>query len=126
MLFKEGEFALSRDLMADMWFQYNKMSPLMEVCGVDFVICNEGLYESFMEFMKSVTFQNDLKSIEEVDLLTYWIKTCKITIRSTKEISLMDKTYCLMSPSDLDALCEWVYDTRKNGMNSCSPTKGKV
>ena len=38
MLFKEGEFALSRDLMADLWLlslQYNKISPLMEVCGVD-------------------------------------------------------------------------------------------
>ena len=57
------------------------------------VICNDGLYESFMEFMKSVTYQNDLRSIEEVDLLTYWIKTCKITITSTKEMSLMHKTY---------------------------------
>ena len=25
----------------------------------------------------------------------------------------MDKAYCLMSPADLDALCEWVYDTQK-------------
>ena len=42
----------------------------------------------------------------------------------------MDKAYCLMSPADLDALCEWVYDTRKQWnrteMKSCSPTKSKT
>ena len=48
--------------------------------------------------------KNDLRIVEQVDLLTYWIKTCKIT--SIKEVSLMDKAYCLMSPADLDALCE--------------------
>ena len=128
MHFNEGEFALSRDLMVDLWLQsrqYDKMSPLSEVCGGDFVICNDGLYESFMEFKKGINYRNDLRIVEQVDLLTYWIKTCKIT--SIKEVSLMDKAYCLMSPADLDALCEWVYDTRKQWnkteMNSCSPTK---
>ncbi|KAL5491902.1 hypothetical protein EMCRGX_G017271 [Ephydatia muelleri] len=42
----------------------------------------------------------------------------------------MDKAYCLMSPADLDALCEWVYDTRKQWnkteMKSCSSTKSKA
>ncbi|KAL5515247.1 hypothetical protein EMCRGX_G000388 [Ephydatia muelleri] len=42
----------------------------------------------------------------------------------------MDKAYCLMSPADLDALCEWLYDTRKqwnkSEMKSCSPTKSKA
>ena len=98
------------------------MSPLREVCGRDFVICNDGLYESFMEFKKGVTYQNDLRIVEQMDLLTYWIKTCKIT--SIKDVSLMDKAYCLMSPADLVAL---VYDTRKQWnkteMKSCSPTK---
>ena len=110
MHFNEGEFALSRDLMVDLWLQsrqYDKMSPSREVCGGDFVICNDGLYESFMEFKKGVTYQNDLRIVEQMDLLTYWIKTCKTT--SIKEVSLMDKAYCLMSPADLDALCEWVY-----------------
>ena len=82
MHFNEGEFALSRDLMVDLWLQscqYDKMSPLREVCGGDFVICNDGLYESFMEFKKGVTYQNDLRIVEQMDLLAYWIKTCKIT-----------------------------------------------
>ena len=37
MHFNEGEFALSRDLMVDLWLsrQYDKMSPLREVCGGD-------------------------------------------------------------------------------------------
>ena len=128
MHFNEGEFALSRDLMVDLWLQsrqYDKMSPLREVCGSDFVICNDGLYESFVEFKKGVTCQNELR---QMDLLTYWIKTCKIT--SIKQVFLMDKAYYLMSPADLDALCEWVYDTRKHWnkteMKSCSPTKSKT
>ena len=81
-----------------------------------------------MEFKKGVTYQNDLRIVEQMDLLTYWIKTCRIT--SIKEVSLMDKAYCLMSPADLDALCEWVYDTRKQRnkteMKSCTPTKSKT
>ncbi|KAL5510213.1 hypothetical protein EMCRGX_G005721 [Ephydatia muelleri] len=105
-----------------------KMSPLREVCGGDFVICNDGLHESFMEFKKSVTYQNDLRIVEQMDLLTYWIKTCKIT--SIKEVSLMDKSILFMSPADLDALCEWVYDTRKQWnkteMKLCSPTQSKA
>ena len=39
MHFNEGEFALSRDLMVDLWLQsrqYDTMSPLREVCGSDF------------------------------------------------------------------------------------------
>ena len=58
MHFKEGELAL---MMIDLWLQhleYNKMSPLREVCDSNFVICNDGLYESFMEFKKSVTYPN--------------------------------------------------------------------
>ncbi|KAL5516701.1 hypothetical protein EMCRGX_G002104 [Ephydatia muelleri] len=53
MHFNEGEFALSRDLMVDLWLQsrqYDKMSPLRKVSGGDFVNCNDGSYESFMEF----------------------------------------------------------------------------
>ena len=92
MHLNEGGFALSRDLMVDLWLQsrqYNKMNPLREVCGGDFVIFNDGLFERFMEFKKGVTYQNDLRTVEQVDLLSYWIKTCKIT--SIKEVSRMDK-----------------------------------
>ena len=39
--------------------QYDKMSPLREVSGGDFVICNDGSYESIIEFTKGVTYQND-------------------------------------------------------------------
>ena len=86
MHFNEGEFAISRDLIVDLWLQsrqYDKMSPLREVCGGDFVICsNDWLYESFMDFKKGVTYQNDLRIVEQMDHLTYWIKTCTI-----KEVS---------------------------------------
>ena len=40
----------------------------------------------------------------EVDLLSYSMKTCKVT--SIRQVTLMDKVYYLMTASDLDALCE--------------------
>ena len=52
MHFNEDEFALSRDLMVDLWLQSRQYDESIEVCGGDFVICNDGLYESFMEFKK--------------------------------------------------------------------------
>ena len=42
----------------------------------------------------------------------------------------MDKVYYLMTASDLDALCEWIYDTRKEWnetkTNSSTPLKCKL
>ena len=42
-----------------------------------FVMMGCTMYESFMEFKEDVTYQNDLRIVEELDLLTYLIKTCK-------------------------------------------------
>ena len=55
--------------MVDLWLQsrhYNKEHPLMEVHGVDFVICD---YKSFVEFKKTVDYQEDFQIVREVDLL---------------------------------------------------------
>ena len=117
--------------MVDLWLHsrhYNKEHPLMEVHGGDFVICDDGLYESFVEFKKTVDYQEDFRIVREVDLLSYWMKTCKVT--SIRQVTLMDKVYYLMTASDLDALCEWIYDTRKEWnetkTNSSTPLKCKL
>ena len=117
--------------MVDLWLQsrhYNKEHPLMEVHGGDFVICDDGLYESFVEFKKTVDYQENFRIVREVDLLSYWMKTCKVT--SIRQVTLMDKVYNLMTASDLDALCEWIYDTRKEWnetkTNSSTPLKCKL
>ena len=117
--------------MVDLWLQsrhYSKEHPLMEVHGGDFVICDDGLYESFVEFKKTVDYQEDFRIVREVDLLSYWMKTCKVT--SIRQVTLMDKVYYLMTASDLDALCEWIYDTRKEWnetkTNSSTPLKCKL
>ena len=81
-----------------------------------------------MEFKKTVDYQEDFRIVREVDLLSYWMKTCKVT--SIRQVTLMDKVYYLMTASDLDALCEWIYDTRKEWnetkTNSSTPLKCKL
>ena len=77
----------------------------MEVYCGDFVICDEGLYKSFVEFKKTVDYQEDFRIVSEFDLLSYWMKSCKVT--SIRQVTLMDKVYYLMTA----ALCEWIYDT---------------
>ena len=42
-----------------------------------FVMMGCTMYESVLEFKEDVTYQNDLRIVEELDLLTYLIKTCK-------------------------------------------------
>ena len=72
--------------MVDLWLQsrhYNKEHPLMEVHGGDFVICDDGLmYESFVEFKKTVDYQEDFQIVREVGFLSYWMKTCKVTSKT--------------------------------------------
>ena len=116
--------------MVNLWLQsrhYNKERPLMEVYGGDFVICDDGLCESFVEFKETVDYQEDFRIVREVYLFSYWVKTCKVT--SIRQVTLMDKVYYLMTASDLDALCEWIYDTRKEWnetkTNSSTPLKCK-
>ena len=86
--------------------------------------CTKALWNS----KKTVDYQEDFRIVREVDLLSYWMKTCKVT--SIRQVTLMDKVYYLMTASDLDALCEWIYDTRKEWnetkTNSCTPLKCKL
>ena len=43
-------------------YKSNKEHPLMEVHGGDFVICDDGLYESFVEFKKTVDYESQTNS----------------------------------------------------------------
>lgn len=107
------EFALSRNLMVDLWMECRAQSgevPLREVRGGDFIICNDALYDSFIDFTKAVVCQG-VCVVKGIELLTYWLQSCKIS--SMKHVTLMGKEFLLMSSSDLDSLCQWVYDTRK-------------
>ena len=44
----------------------------------------------------------------------FWCTSSNI---STKPLQVLEKTYFLMSASDLDNFCQWVYDTRKLCLN---------
>ena len=55
--------------MVDLWLQshhYSKEHPLMEVHGGDFVIYDYGLYESFVEFKKTVDYQEDFRIVRRL------------------------------------------------------------
>ena len=52
--------------MVDLCLQshhYNKERPLMEVYGGDFVICDDGLYESFVEFKKTMDYHERISGL---------------------------------------------------------------
>ena len=74
------EFALSQNLMVDLWMECQAQTgevPLREVCGGDFIICNDALYDGFVDFTKALVYQGAWV-VKEIELLTYWLQSCNI------------------------------------------------
>ncbi|KAL5515024.1 hypothetical protein EMCRGX_G000133 [Ephydatia muelleri] len=121
--FQKDEFALSKDLTVSLWIDYRTYfgeSPIREICGGDFVIINDDLHHEFNKFKSklssslSSSLDGTCSVVEGMDLLMFWCTSSKI---STKPLQVLEKTYFLMSASDLDNFCQWVYDTRKLCLN---------
>ena len=71
---KEGEYALSKDIVVCLWLEYRSLSgstPLRVVSGGDFVIVNEELHEEFDEFRSKVYayVDKEYSIVEAVELL---------------------------------------------------------
>ena len=125
---QEDEFALSKDLTVSLWIDYRSYfgeSPIREVCGGDFVIINEDLHDEFNKFKSKLStslflsLDGTCSVVEGIELLMFWCTSSDI---STTPLQVLEKTYFLMSASDLDNFCQWVYDTRKlciNGDITC-------
>ena len=80
------------------------------------MIINEDLHDEFNKFKSKLSSSLDgtCSVVEGMDLLMFWCTSSKI---STKPLKVLEKTYFLMSASDLDNFCQWVYDTRKLCLN---------
>ena len=71
---QEGEFAISRDLLVDVWLkfrEYNGELQLKEVMGGDFVVLTEYLWDELDEFRKNSS-SLDCYAVEDVELVRYW------------------------------------------------------
>ena len=85
------------------------------------------LYDGFVDFTKTLVYQG-VWVVKEIELLTYWLQSCNIS--SMKHVTLLGKEYLLMSSSDIDSLCQWVYDTGKlwgeKGVSCCHSTSKRA
>ena len=109
---QDNEFALSKDLMVSLWSQYRTFSgkePLKDIYDGNFVIIDDILYEDFKSFKKEgESFQ--YCAVEALDILKYWSRSI---MKDMKAVHIIGKTFFLMSPVELDDLCNWVCDARK-------------
>ena len=81
------------------------------------MIINDDLHDEFNKFkskLSSSSLDGTCSVVEGMDLLMFWCTSSKI---STKPLQVLEKTYFLMSASDLNNFCQWVYDTRKLCLN---------
>ena len=80
--------------------------------GGDFVIVNEGLNDEFDRFKrKLISYLDDaLRMVRSIDLLNFWIRESNVSVQS---LQVLENTYYLMSPLNLDDYCQWVLDARK-------------
>ena len=95
-----------------LWSLYYGEAPLREVYGGDFVIVTEDLNDEFDVFKRKVfSYLDDaLRMVRSIDLLNIWIRESNVSVKS---LQVLENTYYLMSPLNLDDYCQWVLDARK-------------
>ena len=111
---QQEEYALSKDIDVSLWIDFREFYgnfPLQEVLGRNFVVVNENLHAEFAEFKGKV-----LSYIGTTHCLVKGIELLKVWSRSTKAqlkpVHVLGNIYFLMSPYDLDELCESVRNKR--------------
>ena len=67
------------------------------------------LEEEFDHFRKNI-LDLDLYAVEAIELMQHWYNFNGTNIQT---ISKYDKTYLLMSSTNIDTFCQWILDTRK-------------
>ena len=112
---EQREYALSKDIDVALWIDYRLYYgevPLREVYGGDFVIVTEDLNDEFDVFKRKVfSYPDDaLRMVRSIDLLNIWIRESNVSVKS---LQVLENTYYLMSPLNLDDYCQWVLDARK-------------
>ena len=108
---QQEEYALYKNIDVSLWIDFREFYgnfQLQEVLGGNFVVVNENLHAAeFAEFKGKV-----LSYIGTTHCLVKGIEVLKVWSRSTKAqlkpVHVLGNIYFLMSPYDLDELCEWV------------------
>ena len=101
---------MSKDIDVFLWIDFREFygeHPLQEVLGGDFVAIDENVHAEFAEFRGKVqsyigTTCCVVKGIELLKVL------CRFTKTKLKPVHVLGNIYFLMSPYDLDELCERV------------------
>ena len=102
---QNDEFALSKDLTLSLCETYFGESRMREVCGGDSAIINEDLHDEYNKFKSKLSsslfsyLNGTCSVVEGIELLMFWCT-------STKPLQVLEKTYFLMSASDLDMFCQ--------------------
>ena len=90
---------------------YNNQPPLHQHC--DFVFVTPDLHKDFDSFKEVETSPNN-SFLPLVELLEYWNARRPIPSPTVVKYS---KRYLNLRSSEVDELCEWVYDMRELGLN---------
>ena len=114
---------MSKDIFVSLWIDFRGfygMFPLQEVLGGNFVVVNENLHDEFAEFKGKVQSYIGTACclVKEIGLLKVWCRSTEIKL---KPVHVLGKTYFLMSPYDLDELCQWVKNKRSFFLIRISP-----
>ena len=105
---------MSKDIFVSLWIDFRGLYgkfPLQEVLGGTFVVVNENLHDEFAEFKGKVQsyIGTACRLVKGIKLLKVWVQ---IHQNQVEACSCNGKTYFLMSPYDLDELCQWVRNKR--------------
>ena len=107
------EFALSKDTTVSVWIDFREFygeDSLREVCNGDFVVVNECLHSEFDKFrQKLFSILNGRTPIKATALMNIWMKACNLSL---KFVNVLGGIYYLISPSEIDDFCQWIYDAR--------------
>ena len=97
---------------------YNKQSSLHQTHG--FVFVTSELHEEFDLFCANKTRKYD-SILRLVALLKYWNNLRPVP---TPAISMYGKAYLVLSSSEIDDLCQWVYDAREQKITLVEESTG--
>ena len=109
---KPGEYGLSKDVDVSLWVEsriFRSKPPIQEV--FDFVIVDAKLHAEFDKFKEEET-DPDYSLLSVNELLHYWNMNERLT--PAEVIIMYGKPHLKLHYTDMDELCQWVYNQRKN------------
>lgn len=109
------DYALSKDVDVALWMdsmQFNGELPLVD--AQDFVIVNSQLHDDFDRFKKEIKPLHSFLAF--IELLEYY---CLSEMQEYSTVMKYGKEYLEVNAKQIDALVQWVYETRKKYKEEC-------